>query len=86
MKRQTISVTKFKATCLALLDDIASRGGTLTITKRGRPLATVAPAAEVEWRSPEGSWAKKVRLTVDPLDVDTTDLWEVAAKAGRERR
>jgi prevent-host-death family protein len=77
MKHRVVNVTEFKARCFSLLDDISRYGGTITITKRGRPLARVAPAAELVWKSPEGMWAKKVALTADPLDVDLSHLWEV---------
>jgi prevent-host-death family protein len=76
MKHRVVNVTEFKARCLALLNDIGRSGGTITITKRGRPLATVRPAEELAWKSPEGSWARKVSLLADPLDVDTAGLWD----------
>lgn len=77
MKNRVLNVTEFKANCLALLDDIGRRGGSLTITKRGRPLATVLPADEAAWKSPEGSWAGKVVLRTDPLGMETAHLWDV---------
>ena len=40
---QTITASRFKAECLALLDRVASRGQVLLITKRGRPVAKVVP-------------------------------------------
>jgi prevent-host-death family protein len=85
MKHQVISVTQFKANCLKLLDDIGKRGGTLTITKRGRPLASVHPAEKSAWRSPEGAWVGKVQFDVDPLDMSLTDLWEVVQTTSRRR-
>jgi prevent-host-death family protein len=36
-----ISATKFKATCLALLDEVAATGETIVVTKHGRPVARV---------------------------------------------
>jgi prevent-host-death family protein len=44
MKTTTVSATEFKAKCLALLDQVDEEGGTITITKRGRPVAVVGPA------------------------------------------
>ncbi len=43
---RTISATEFKAKCLHLLDDVASSGEGIIVTKRGRPVATVFPAVE----------------------------------------
>jgi prevent-host-death family protein len=41
-----ISASQFKARCLALLDEVASGGGELVVTKRGKPVARVVPADE----------------------------------------
>lgn len=40
---RTISASLFKAQCLALLDDVASYGETIVVTKRGKPVARVVP-------------------------------------------
>lgn len=77
MKHRTISVTEFKTKCLSLLDEIGERGGTITITKRGRPLATVGPAHRPAVKSPEGAWVGKLVITRDLVDIDTSDLWDV---------
>jgi len=44
MASHVASVTEFKAKCLALLEDVSTKGDTITVTKRGKPLATVSPA------------------------------------------
>lgn len=77
MKHRIVSVTEFKAKCLALLDDIGERGGSITITKRGRALATVGPAHMPAWKSPEGAWTGRVTIARDLLETDTSELWEV---------
>ena len=71
------SATEFKAKCLALLDEIGNRGGTITVTKPGRPMATVGPPPKVPWPSSEGLWAGKVRVPEERLTVDTSILWNV---------
>jgi prevent-host-death family protein len=38
-----ISATEFKATCLELMDRVQQTGEEITITKRGKPLAKLAP-------------------------------------------
>jgi prevent-host-death family protein len=40
---KTLTATRFKAQCLALLDEVAETGESLLITKRGRPVARVDP-------------------------------------------
>ncbi len=41
MSSRTISASKFKAQCLAILDDVAGGGEDVVVTKRGRPVARV---------------------------------------------
>ncbi len=38
-----ISASAFKAGCLALLEEVASTGEAIVVTKRGRPVARVEP-------------------------------------------
>ncbi|HUI79337.1 MAG TPA: hypothetical protein VLY24_15530 [Bryobacteraceae bacterium] len=85
MKHRIVSVTEFKAKCLALLDDIGEHGGAITITRRGRPLATVGPARKPAWKSPEGAWIGTVKFPDDLLDADTSELWDVLHPRRGER-
>jgi prevent-host-death family protein len=50
---RTIAASKFKAECLALLDDVATTGQEIVVTKRGKPVARVVPVEPP--RSLEGS-------------------------------
>jgi antitoxin (DNA-binding transcriptional repressor) of toxin-antitoxin stability system len=79
MKHQTVSVTEFKAKCLALLEQIGQEGGTLTVTKRGRPLATVGPAKRRPFRSSEGILAGKIKIVGDLDKIDNSDRWDVVS-------
>ena len=74
MKHRVVSVTEFKAKCLALLDEIGEDGGKLTITKRGKPLATVGPARKAPWRSPEGVLSH-LKLPAKAFDPNTRLDW-----------
>lgn len=40
---RSIGAAEFKARCLAILDRVARTGESLTVTKRGRPVARVVP-------------------------------------------
>ena len=40
---KTISAAKFKAQCLALMDDVKATGEPIVITKRGEPVAKLVP-------------------------------------------
>ena len=42
---ETISVSKFKATCLAVLEEVRRTGQSIVITKRGVPIADVTPTS-----------------------------------------
>jgi prevent-host-death family protein len=76
MKHRVIAVTEFKAKCLALFDEVEAQGGTITVTKRGRPVATISPAKKPRFRSPAGILAGKVKITGDIVNFETTDLWD----------
>ncbi len=76
MKTRVIAATEFKAKCLALLDEIEVQGGTITVTKRGRPVATVSAAKRPVRKSSAGILAGKVEITGDIVNFDTSELWE----------
>ncbi len=39
----TINATQLKAQCLSILDEVAATGETVTILKRGKPVAQLVP-------------------------------------------
>ena len=51
---QTIQASEFKAKCLALMDDVASTGDVLIITKNGKPIAELRPFSGGKADSPFG--------------------------------
>jgi prevent-host-death family protein len=65
MNNRLVSATEFKAKCLALLDEVQEHGGTITVTKRGRPVATVVPAKQKPWKSTKGILAGKGKIVGD---------------------
>ena len=40
---ESLSVSKFKATCLSVLDDVKKQKKRVIITKRGKPIAELIP-------------------------------------------
>jgi prevent-host-death family protein len=77
---ETISISEFKATCLARLERVRRTGRRLLVTKRGTPIAEVVPAT-VERRA--GGWlgsaAGTGRITGDLVaPVVAADEWEAA--------
>ena len=76
MKNRVITATEFKAKCSALLDEIDNHGGTITVTKRGRPVATVSAANKPPWRSPKDLLAGQGKILGDIVNFNTLHLWE----------
>ncbi len=52
-KPETIPVSKFKATCLGVLDKVSRTGKPVLVTKFGKPIAEVVPVRE---RKPAKEW------------------------------
>ena len=75
MKNRSVSATEFKAKCLALLDEVHDRGDVITVTKRGKPVATIQPVKKKKWKSPEGMLAGKVKIVGDIVNIDMADMW-----------
>ena len=74
MGTRYVSATEFKAKCLGLIDELESKGDTITVTKRGRPVAVVSPAKKKRFKSPMGILAGKVKIVGDI--VNTSHLWD----------
>jgi prevent-host-death family protein len=70
---QIVPISKFKATCLALLEKVRETGEPILVTRRGEPVAEVIPppagAADAGWL---GAMAGRGRIVGDivspPLD------------------
>jgi len=75
MKERVVSATEFKAKCLAFLDEMDRKGGRITITKRGRPVAVVGPARRKPFKSPMGSWVGRGQILGDIVTPDLS-IWE----------
>ena len=41
--QESIPISKFKATCLRLLDNVKKTGNTIIVTRKGEPIALVTP-------------------------------------------
>jgi prevent-host-death family protein len=56
-----IAISKFKATCLAVVEDVRKTGTPGRITRFGRPVAEVVPARP----APRKSWLGYMRGTLE---------------------
>ncbi|MEO7113037.1 MAG: type II toxin-antitoxin system Phd/YefM family antitoxin [Polyangiaceae bacterium] len=65
---KSVAVSKFKAQCLSLLEDVARSGEPLLVTKRGKPLARVIPSSASGTGSPQDSLAGTVQIHGDVIE------------------
>jgi prevent-host-death family protein len=72
MKR--ISASSFKARCLALLDEVASAGEEIEVTKRGRPVARVVPVEQPPPLDGSVGFLVDDDELIEPVEVD----WDAA--------
>lgn len=78
-----INVTEFKAKCLALFDEVEAGKLSITVTRRGKVIGVISPPPiNQKFKSTRGSWAGKMEIVGDIINVDTSDLWDVVN--GRE--
>lgn len=77
---RVVGATEFKTKCSALLDEVEHSGETLTITRRGKPVAVLSPAKRKAWKSPKDSLKGKVQIVGDIVNFDTSDLWDALRK------
>lgn len=76
-----MSATEFKAKCLSVLDEVEKNGHSVTVTKRGRPIATVKRARKTKWKSLEGVLAGKFEIVGDIVHGDP-EIWECVRNPG----
>lgn len=76
---ETVSISKFKATCLALLDRVKQTGEPILVTRRGEPIAQVVPPPRPEkpkaWLGSLRSTGRILGDVVAPASDE--DDWEV---------
>ena len=69
---KTVKASEFKAKCLSLMDEVASTGEEIIVTKNGKPVSKMVPVRtrpKVVYGLHKGMWKLKDDL-VDPLDED----------------
>lgn len=73
---KTIPAGEFKQRCLALLDEVGASGEPILITKRGRPVAQLAPISpdqHADWR---GAMADRGQILGDLVaPASGPDAW-----------
>ena len=76
---QEISISEFKAKCLAVLERVRSTKKPIRVTRFGKPVAEVVPPTSVEQRSSWiGSMKDSMRITGDIISPATDENeWEI---------
>jgi prevent-host-death family protein len=74
MSERTVPASKFKAQCLAMLDEVAATGEEIVVTKRGRAVARVVSAETPSSLRGSVSFNVSDEELIEPLDAD----WDAA--------
>jgi prevent-host-death family protein len=74
MSARTVPASKFKAQCLAMLDEVAATGEEIVVTKRGRAVARVVSAETPSSLRGSVSFNVPDEELIEPLDID----WDAA--------
>jgi len=76
---EIVPISKFKATCLALLDKVKRTGQPIIVTRKGEPIAQVIPPPPAEKPSSWiGSFQSTGKITGDIVSpVLDDEEWEV---------
>ena len=74
MSERTVPAGKFKAQCLAMLDEVAATGEEIVVTKRGRAVARVVSVETPSSLHGSVSFNVSDEELIAPLDVD----WDAA--------
>lgn len=76
---ETITISQFKATCLAVLDNVKRTGRSVLVTRHGKPIAIIdPPPPPVKKASWLGSFKSKGKISGDIISpVAPEDDWDV---------
>ena len=76
---ETIPISKFKATCLRLLDNVKKTGRSILVTRKGEPIALVTPPPPPpKSKSWLGCMEDSLKITGDVVSpVLEENEWEV---------
>jgi prevent-host-death family protein len=76
-----IAISKFKATCLAVLEDVRKTGTPIRITRFGRPVAEVVPPRPAKKMSWLGCMKDSMEISGDIVGpVGAFEGWTAAKK------
>ena len=73
---QTIQASKFKAKCLALMDQVARTGEAILVTKNGKPVAELRPHRGPRAKSLIGLHKGRIKIRGDIVSPPGAGLWD----------
>lgn len=74
---ETITISKFKATCLAVLERVRQTREPVLVTKRGMPIAEIKPPPEAQTGAWLGAMAGSAHIAGDIVAAaEPEDAWE----------
>ncbi|WP_411278884.1 type II toxin-antitoxin system Phd/YefM family antitoxin [Gemmatimonas sp.] len=78
MATESISISAFKATCLAVLERVRRTGAPVVVTRRGEPIAEIMPPSTMSLRA---EWIGALKGTAQMVDdlvapVGDADEWD----------
>lgn len=80
---RTMTATEFKAKCLAVLDEVGASGETVTILKRGKPVAQLVPPVPVATGYPQDALRGTVVFRGDVVaPVLPAEAWDAERGEG----
>ena len=78
---KSITSTEFKAKCLAILDEVARTGVSVTILKRGKPVAQLVPPVPREEGYPQVQIMGTVHIKGDIVSPPLpAEAWEAEGR------
>lgn len=78
----TLAISRFKATCLAVLEDVRRTGRPLTVTRFGKPVARIVPPEPAaKKRRILGEYKGRIEILGDIVSpVLPPEAWEALRK------
>lgn len=88
---RVMAIAEFKAKCLAVLEEVANSESSLTVTKRGKPIARVIPISSRSNATPQAElFGTMHEVSDDQSSVFPSDTWDMNAlydpKVTRKRK
>ena len=76
-----INASEFKAKCLAILDEVSATGESVTILKRGKPVAELVPPFSTDSKYPQDDLRESVVIKGDIVEpVLPAEAWEAVGE------